>query len=180
MLPTQRPPSHPTPVVRLTFCSSESCATLALALLCAALHALPKSGTGPPRAGACSGEGGLEGSVSTKTPEMGESDGTGKGVNDTGAMGMVMMPATHRSQHDNSGTTTRQRSAVRRSARRTRAARSHAYVMIGLTVHACKRRDEGEQATPVEMGDRERDRGRAYSCANVEYFTHRSLCPFRC
>jgi hypothetical protein len=91
MLPTQRPPIQPTPVVRLTFCSSEKPAIWAFALAYAVFHALPKSGTTPPRLGACSGPGGLDGSVSTNAPGTGVSVGTGKGVNGTGEIGMVRM-----------------------------------------------------------------------------------------
>lgn len=59
-----------------------------------------------------------------KTPDIGVSDGTGKDVNDTGAMGIVMGPVTYRSQHGVSKSTSK-RELAERSVSRTRATRSY-------------------------------------------------------
>lgn len=146
MLPTQRPPIQPTPVVRFTFSSSEKDASAALAFACAVSHACPKSGSGPPRPGAWLGAGGLEGSVSTKVPGTGGSEGTGNGVNDTGEIGIVMGPATYRSEYGGDDPKASKRPSARRKAPRTRAARSHGPPTSWTTVSAARCRVKRETA----------------------------------
>ena len=73
MLPTQRPPIHPTPVETFTFCSSVKDETSFLAFARAEAQAGPKSGMSSEPTG-----GGELGEVAGKTPGTGESEGTGK------------------------------------------------------------------------------------------------------